>query len=76
MKQKLAIFLPFILCALVFGCAPESILLVNLQTNDLRYCRPGDNSNACIARLEKLGYVRADRLAPEQKASIGLLPPY
>ena len=75
MKSALAISLLFIIC-IVLGCGPTSILLVNLQTNDLRYCPVGEDSDACIKRLEDLGYIRADRLTPAQKASLGLSLPY
>lgn len=63
-------------CHAILGCAASSILLVNLTTNDLRTCPINENSDACVRRLENLGYTRADRLKPEQKASLGLLPPY
>jgi hypothetical protein len=76
MKSRLAILLPFVLCRVILGCAPGSILLVNLQTNDLRYCPASEKGNACIARWESLDYIRVDRLTPGQKASLGLLPPY
>ena len=58
------------------SCGPTSILLVNLKTNDLRYCPVGEESDACTKRLEELGYIRADRLTPAQKASLGLSLPY
>lgn len=76
MKQALAISLLVIICNAVLNCAPTSILLVNLKTNDLRYCPVGEDSDACIKRLEDLGYIRADRLTRAQKATLGLPLPY
>ena len=76
MKHALAISLLIIICNAVLSCAPTSILLINLKTNDLRYCPVGDeDSDACIKRLEELGYIRADRLTRAQKASLGLSLP-
>jgi hypothetical protein len=65
-----------IVSAAILSCGPNSILLVNLHTNDLRYCPVNRNLESCIQRLLDLGYVRADRLSTEQKASLGLLPHY
>jgi len=62
--------------ALALACAPASILLVNLKTNDLRRCSANEDGEPCIERLEALGYIRVDRLTPEQKASVGLSLPY
>ena len=75
MKSTLTISLLIIICN-GLGCRPASILLVNLKTNDLRYCPVGEYTNACIKRLEDLGYIRADRLTPAQKSSLGLSLPY
>jgi hypothetical protein len=58
------------------ACGTTSILLVNLKTNDLRTCPVGEESEACIKRLEALGYSRADRLTPAEKASLGVSLPY
>jgi hypothetical protein len=71
MKHALTISLLIIIC----GAVLTSILLINLKTNDLRYCPVGEDSDACIKRLEELGYIRADRLTRAQKASLGLSPP-
>jgi len=76
MKDALAISLLIIICSAVLSCGPTSILLVNLKTNDLRYCPVGEDSDTCIKRLEELGYIRADSLTPAQKASLGLSLPY
>lgn len=76
MKHALTISLLMVICNAVLSCAPTSILLVNLKTNELRYCPVGEDSDACIKRLEELGYIRADRLTPAQKASLGLSLPY
>ena len=65
-----------IICSAVLSCGPTSILLLNVKTNDLRYCPVGEYSDACIKRLEELGYIRAERLTPAQKASLGLSLPY
>lgn len=65
-----------IICSSVLSCGPTSILLLNVKTNDLRHCPVGEDSDACIKRLEELGYIRADRLTPAQKASLGLSLPY
>jgi hypothetical protein len=75
MKQALTISLLIMICDAVLSCAPTSILLINLKTNDLHYCPVGEDSDACIKRLEELGYIRADRLTRAQKASLGLSPP-
>jgi hypothetical protein len=75
MKQALTISLLILICDAVLSCAPTSILLINLKTNDLRYCPVGEDSDTCIKRLEELGYIRADRLTRAQKASLGLSPP-
>jgi hypothetical protein len=72
MKHALAISLLVIVCNVILSCAPTSILLVNPKTNDLRYCPVGEQSDACIKRLEDLGYTRADRLTRAQKATLGL----
>jgi hypothetical protein len=74
MKQALTIPLLIMLCDAVLSCGPTSILLINLKTNDLRYC-PVEDRDACIKRLEELGYIRADRSTRAQKASLGLSPP-
>ena len=50
-----------IICNAVLSCGPTSILLLNVKTNDLRYCPVGEDSDACIKRLEELGYIRADQ---------------
>lgn len=76
MKHALSISMLIIICNAVLSCGPTSILLINLKTNDLRYCPIGEDSDACIKRLEALGYIRADRLTPAQKASLGLSLPY
>jgi hypothetical protein len=76
MKRAVAISLLIIVFTTVLGCGPTSILLVNLKTNDLRYCPVGEQSDACVKRLEELGYVRADRLTPEQKATLGVSLPF
>ena len=76
MKHALSISMLIIICNPVLSCGPTSILLLNLKTNDLRYCPIGEDSEACIKRLEELGYIRADRLTPAQKASLGLSLPY
>ncbi len=65
-----------IICSAVLSCGSTSILLLNVKTNDLRHCPVGEDSDACIKRLEELGYIRADRLTPAQKASLGLSLPY
>lgn len=75
MKHALTISLLIMICDAVLSCGPTSILLINLRTNDLRYCPVGEDSDACITRLEALGYVRADRLTRAQKASLGLSLP-
>ena len=75
MKHALTISLLIMICDAVLSCGPTSILLINLKTNDLRYCPVGEDSDACIKRLEGLGYIRADRLTRGQKASLGLSPP-
>jgi hypothetical protein len=72
MKNALAISLLIIISAGALSCGPTSILLVNLKTNDLRYCPVVKGSDACIKRLEELGYIRANRLTRAQKASLGL----
>jgi hypothetical protein len=74
-EKRPVILLLVIICNTVLSCGPTSILLVNLKTNDLRYCPVGEDSDACIKRLEELGYIRADRLTRGQKASLGLSPP-
>jgi hypothetical protein len=76
MKHALTILLLLIICNAALSCGPTSILLVNLKTNDLRYCPVGEESDACIKRLEKFGYIRADRLTAAQKASLGVSLPY
>jgi hypothetical protein len=76
MKHALAISLLIVVCNAVLSCAPTSILLVNLKTNDLRYCPVGEQSDACIKQLEDLGYIRADRLTPAQKATLGVSLPF
>jgi hypothetical protein len=76
MKNGLVILLLVIICNTVLSCGPTSILLVNLKTNDLRYCPVGQQGDACIKRLEELGYIRADRLTPEQKATLGVSLPF
>lgn len=76
MKHALTISFLIVIWNAVLSCGPTSILLVNLKTNDLHYCPAGENSDACIKRLEELGYIRADRLTPAQKASLGLSLPY
>jgi hypothetical protein len=75
MKNALAISSLIIISTGTVSCGPTSILLINLKTNDLRYCPVGEDSDACIKRLEELGYIRADRLTRAQKASLGLSPP-
>ena len=65
-----------IICSAVLSCGSTSILLLNVKTNDLRHCPVGEDSDACIKRLEELGYIRADHLTPAQKASLGLSLPY
>jgi hypothetical protein len=75
MKHALAISLLLIVCNVILSCAPTSILLVNLKTNDLRYCPVGEQSEVCVKQLEELGYIRADRLTRAQKATLGLSPP-
>ena len=72
MKHALAISLLVTIWNAALGCASTSILLLNLETNDLRYCPVGEDSDACIKRLEELGYIRADRLTPAQKATLGV----
>jgi hypothetical protein len=76
MKLALAISLLIVICNAVLSCGPTSILLVNLKTNDLRYCPVGEQSDACIKQLEDLGYIRADRLTPAQKATLGVSLPF
>ena len=76
MKHALSISMLIIICSAVLSCGPTSILLLNVKTNDLRYCPVGEDSDACIKRLEELGYIRAERLTPAQKASLGLSLPY
>lgn len=76
MKHALSISMLIIICSAVLSCGPTSILLLNVKTNDLRHCPVGEDSDACIKRLEELGYIRADRLTPAQKASLGLSLPY
>ena len=76
MKRALTISLLIIICNAVLSCGPTSILLVNLKTNDLRYCPVGEDGDACIKQMEELGYIRADCLTPAQKASLGLSLPY
>lgn len=76
MKHALSISMLIIICSSVLSCGPTSILLLNVKTNDLRHCPVGEDSDACIKRLEELGYIRADRLTPAQKASLGLSLPY
>jgi len=76
MKPLPALSLVVAICAVALACAPASILLVNLKTNDLRECPTHEDGDACIKRLEDLGYVRVDRLTPAQKASVGLSLPY
>jgi hypothetical protein len=75
MKHALTISLLIMICDAVLSCAPTSILLINLKTNDLHYCPVGEDSDACIKRLEELGYIRADRLTRAHKASLGLSLP-
>ena len=72
MKHALSISMLIIICSAVLSCGPTSILLLNVKTNDLRHCPVGEDSDACIKRLEELGYIRADHLTPAQKASLGL----
>ena len=73
----LVISLLVIIANTVVCCGPTSILLVNLKTNDLRYCPAvGEHSDVCITRLEELGYIRADRLTPAQKATLGASLPF
>lgn len=76
MKHALTFLLLLIICNAALSCGPTSILLVNLKTNDLRYCPVGEESDACTKRLEELGYIRADRLTAAQKASLGVSLPY
>ena len=76
MKRAVAISLLIVVFTTVLSCGPTSILLVNLKTNDLRYCPVGEQGDACIKRLEELGYIRADRLTPEQKATLGVSLPF
>ena len=76
MKHALSISMLIIICSAVLSCGSTSILLLNVKTNDLRHCPVGEDSDACIKRLEELGYIRADRLTPAQKASLGLSLPY
>lgn len=76
MKHALSISMLIIICSSVLSCGPTSILLLNVKTNDFRHCPVGEDSDACIKRLEELGYIRADRLTPAQKASLGLSLPY
>jgi hypothetical protein len=76
MKDAISLSLLMIICNAVLSCGPASILLVNLRNNDLRYCPVSEESDACIKRLEELGYIRADSLTPAQKASLGLSLPY
>jgi hypothetical protein len=76
MKHALTVSFMIIICHAVLSCGPASILLVNLKTNDLRYCPVSEDSDVCIKRLEELGYIRADRLTPAQKARLGLSLPY
>ncbi|HXV85018.1 MAG TPA: hypothetical protein VEG60_34670 [Candidatus Binatia bacterium] len=76
MKRALAISVLVIISNTGVSCGPTSILLVNLKTNDLRYCPVGEHSDTCIKRLEELGYVRADRLTRAQKAALGVSLPF
>jgi len=76
MKHALSISMLIIICNAILSCGPTSILLLNVKTNDLRYCPVGEDSDACIKQLEELGYIRADHLTPAQKASLGLSLPY
>lgn len=76
MKHVLNFSLLMIICNVILSCGPTSILLVNLKTNDIRYCPVDEDSATCIKRLEELGYIKADRLTPAQKASLGLSLPY
>ena len=76
MKDAITLSLLMIICNTALSCGPASILLINLKTNDLRYCPVSKESDACIERLEEFGYIRADSLTAAQKASLGLSLPY
>jgi hypothetical protein len=75
-SRRILLFIVIMICNAALSCGPRSILLINLNTNDLSYCPVGEGRDACIERLEAAGYIRADRLTPAQKASLGVSFPY
>lgn len=70
---------------LLFGCATPTILLLHPETGRVLECRPSGRYaptligqivtnkeiESCVKQFEALGFIRADKMTPEQRARVG-----
>jgi hypothetical protein len=68
------------LCALLAGCTPPVVMLVNPKNGDVRRCSAAETGTsahsvgtesrikACVHQWKSLGYVEVEGLTPEDQA--------
>jgi hypothetical protein len=67
------------------GCVTRNIMLVHPNSGDIRQCQSAgagiipavmaaNMASDCVTQFEALGYVRADKLTPEQRAALNPKP--
>jgi hypothetical protein len=80
------IYLPIAGCLLFSGCAAPFVLMVNPNTAKSVECSGvgkglmsaiavSNQVDNCVKQYEGLGYVRADNLTAEQRATLNVAPP-
>jgi hypothetical protein len=81
-----AIYFPVTVFILLTGCASPFVLMVNPKTSQSVECSGvgrglvsaiavSNHVDNCVKQYEGLGYVRADNLTTEQRATINAAPP-
>lgn len=72
---------------LLFGCATPTILLLHPETGRVLECKPSGRYaptligqivtnkeiESCVKQFEALGFIRADKMTPEQRARVGAI---
>jgi hypothetical protein len=81
-----SIYIPIAVCVLLAGCASPFVLMVNPKTSQSVECSgfavgviPAmavkNQVENCVKQYEGLGYVKADSLTEEQRATLNVVPP-
>jgi hypothetical protein len=70
------------LCAVLIGCTPPVVTLVNPRNGDTKRCSTaevgaasdeyveGTRVRACVHQWKSLGYVETEKLTPQQRARL------